>query len=179
MAARHLAELGHRRFGILALEFDDLTEGPVDDVRIAKATYSTSRDRANGYLEELALYGVKRESIPIYETRSSAESVSRGLDHILGKATPTAILCMSDRVAMFAIEELARRGLSVPRDISIVGFDGVPEAATFTPPLTTIAQPIAEIGRRAVKAILEGDGAVHREVLPLELVVRQSTARAE
>lgn len=178
MAARHLAELGHRRFGILALEFDDLTEGPVDDVRIANATYSTSRDRANGYFEELALYGVARESIPTYETRSSAESVSRGLDHILTHQTPTAILCMSDRVAMFAIEELARRGLSVPGDISIVGFDGVPEAATFSPSLTTIAQPIAEIGRRAVNAILEGDGSVHREVLPLELVVRQSTVRA-
>lgn len=176
MAARHLAELGHRRFGILALEFDDFTEGPVDDARIAEATYSTSRDRARGYFEELALYGVSRESIPIYETRSNAESVRRGLDHLLGSGRPTAILCMSDRVAMFAIEELRRRGLSVPGDISIVGFDGVPEAGSFTPALTTVAQPIAEIGRRAVRAILDADGSVHREVLPLELVVRRSTA---
>jgi DNA-binding LacI/PurR family transcriptional regulator len=85
---------------------------------------------------------------------------------------------MSDRLAMFAIEELRRRGLSVPADISVVGFDGVPEAATFIPPLTTIAQPIAEIGRRAVRAILDADGQVHREVLPLELIVRNSTAPA-
>ncbi|MBN9307986.1 LacI family DNA-binding transcriptional regulator [Devosia sp.] len=176
MAARHLARLGHRRYGILALEFDDFSEGPVDAARIARATYSTSRDRARGYLEELALHGVSRESVPIYETRGTAESVARGLDHLLAGERPTAILCMSDRVAMLAIEELARRGLRVPADISIVGFDGVPEAARFTPHLTTVAQPIAEIGRRAVRAILDGDGEIHREVLPLELIVRQSSA---
>jgi DNA-binding LacI/PurR family transcriptional regulator len=83
---------------------------------------------------------------------------------------------MSDRVAMFAMEVLAEKGLSIPGDISIIGFDGVPEAATVIPPLTTVAQPIAEIGRRAVKVILEHDGGVHRESLPLELVVRRSTA---
>ncbi len=176
MAARHLGDLGHRRFGILALEFEDFSEGPVDDDHIAGATYSTSRDRARGYFEELARYGVSRESVPIYETRSTADSVVRGLDHILAAGQPTAILCMSDRVAMFAIEELARRGLSVPGDISIVGFDDVPEAVAFTPPLTTIAQPIAEIGRRAVHTILDNDGGVHREVLPVELVVRRSSA---
>lgn len=177
MAARHLAQLGHRRFGILALEFDDEHEGPVSGAEIAAATYSTSRDRAYGYFEELALYGVDRNTIPIYETRSTAESVRRGLDHILaGPERPTAILAMSDRVAMFALEMLAERGLSVPQDISIVGFDGVPEAATVNPPLTTVVQPIAEIGRRAVKTILEHDGGVHRESLPLELMVRKSTA---
>jgi DNA-binding LacI/PurR family transcriptional regulator len=52
----------------------------------------------------------------------------------------------------------------------------VPEAALVNPPLTTIVQPIAEIGRRAVKTILDHSGAVHRESLPLELMVRKSTA---
>ncbi len=83
---------------------------------------------------------------------------------------------MSDRVAMFALEILAERGLSVPEDISIVGFDDIMLAATVSPPLTTVVQPIAEIGRRAVKTILEHDGGVHRESLPLELLVRKSTA---
>jgi DNA-binding LacI/PurR family transcriptional regulator len=177
MAARHLARLGHRRFGILAIEFDDQHEGPVTDAHIAGATYSTARDRSQGYYEELALYGVDRHSIPIYETRSTPESVRRGVEHILTAGErPTAILAMSDRVAMFAMEVLAEKGLSIPGDISIIGFDGVPEAATVIPPLTTVAQPIAEIGRRAVKVILEHDGGVHRESLPLELVVRRSTA---
>ncbi|MDC9822530.1 LacI family DNA-binding transcriptional regulator [Devosia sp. ZB163] len=179
LAARHLAELGHRRFGVLALELDEVHEGPVGEAQLAAATYSTTRERATGYLEELALYGVERDRIPVYETRSTRDSVRRGLDHILtGAERPTAILAMSDRVAMFAIEELAARGLRVPEDISIVGFDGVPEAATCIPPLTTVAQPIAEIGRRAVKAILEGDGSVHRETLPVELIVRESTRAA-
>ncbi len=177
LAARHLAELGHRRFGILALELDDQHEGPADQAAIENATYSTSRDRAAGYFEELALYGVDRAAIPVYETRSTADSVVRGLNHIFSAGRPpTAILAMSDRVAMFAIAELKARGLRVPEDVSIVGFDGVPEAATSVPPLTTVAQPIAEIGRRAVKVILEGDGGVHRESLPLKLVVRSSTA---
>ncbi|MDF2981828.1 MAG: LacI family DNA-binding transcriptional regulator [Devosia sp.] len=177
MAARHLAQLGHRRFGILGLELDDEHEGPVGSAAIAAAIYSTSRDRAYGYFEELALYGIDRGTIPIYETRSTAESVRRGLDYIFSAGQrPTAILAMSDRVAMFALEILAERGLSVPEDISIVGFDGVPEAATVSPPLTTVVQPIAEIGRRAVKTILEHDGGVHRESLPLELLVRKSTA---
>lgn len=178
LAARHLAELGHRRFGILSLELDDDHEGPVDADRLAAAVYSTSRDRAHGYFEELALYGVAREAIPVYETRSTADSVARGLDHLLsGPQRPTAILAMSDKLAIDAIAELNKRGLSVPGDISIVGFDGVPEAETAEPPLTTVAQPIMEIGRRAVRAILESDGRVHRESLPVELVVRQSTDR--
>ncbi len=84
---------------------------------------------------------------------------------------------MSDRVALIAMDELRARGISVPGDISIVGYDGVPSAETSVPPLATVAQPIAEIGRRAVKAILDHDGKVHRESLPVELVVRQSTAR--
>ncbi len=101
----------------------------------------------------------------------------RGLDYILSVGErPTAILAMSDRIAMFAMADLKARGLRIPEDVSVVGFDGVPEAETAIPPLTTVAQPIAEIGRRAVKTILEGDGKVHRESLPLELVIRASTA---
>ena len=79
---------------------------------------------------------------------------------------------------MIAMDWLAARGLSVPGDVSIIGFDGVPEAALTQPPLTTIAQPIAEIGRRAVSAIT-GDTAQTppmRDLLPTELIVRSSTA---
>jgi DNA-binding LacI/PurR family transcriptional regulator len=177
LAARHLAVLGHRRFGVLSLELDDDHEGPVDAARLDAAIYLTSRDRAEGYAEELALFGVGRAAIGIYEVRANRDSVRRGVDYLLARdPRPTALLCMSDRVALAAMEVLAERGLAVPGDISIVGYDGVPEAETSEPPLTTVVQPIAEIGRRAVMAILEGDGAVHRETLPVELVVRASTA---
>jgi DNA-binding LacI/PurR family transcriptional regulator len=85
---------------------------------------------------------------------------------------------MSDRLALFALQWLKARGLDVPGDVSVVGFDGVPEAALSSPPLTTVAQPIAEIGKRAIEMILEPSLEVRREVLPLKLETRGSTARA-
>lgn len=177
LAAEHVAGLGHRRVGVLALEFDDQHEGPATLERIEGATYSTARDRAQGYFEVFERYGVNREDIPIFETRSTRDSTGRGLEFLFsGPERPTAILAMSDRVAMYALEWLQQRGLRVPGDVSIIGYDGVPEAALCTPALTTIEQPIAEIGRRAVQQILEGDGGVKRETLPVKLVVRDSTA---
>jgi DNA-binding LacI/PurR family transcriptional regulator len=144
--------------------------------RIADATYSTARDRAFGYFEVFQRYGVSREQIPVYETRSNRESTWRGLEFLFsGRERPTAILAMSDRVAMYALEWLKQHGIRVPDDVSVIGYDGVPEAASCEPPLTTIEQPIAEIGRRAVERILAGDTSVRRETLPVKLVVRGST----
>ena len=83
---------------------------------------------------------------------------------------------MSDKAALIAIDWLKARGLSVPDDVSVVGFDDVPEAAAARPPLTTVAQPMAELGRLAVEAVLRRDGAIGEQNLPIELVVRGSTA---
>ena len=83
---------------------------------------------------------------------------------------------MSDTVALFALDWLRDHGIAVPQAVSIVGFDGVPEGAHSDPPLTTIAQPMVEMGRRAVQTILEFDGTVRRQTLQAELVVRRSTA---
>ena len=177
LAAEHLIGLGHRRFAILGIEFADNRHGPVGLAEIERATYSTSRDRAHGYFEVLERHGIPRESVPVYETLNDIATVQAGLEHIFASgAPPTAILAMSDRVALFAIDWLKQRGLTVPGNVSVVGFDGVPEAALSMPPLTTVAQPIAEIGRRAVETILAHDGSVRREILPLELVIRASTA---
>jgi DNA-binding LacI/PurR family transcriptional regulator len=177
LAAEHIAGLGHRRIGVLALELDDQHEGPADLARIEAATYSTTRDRALAYFDVFEKLGVPRAAVPVYETRSTRDSVGRGLEHMFSQGErPTAILAMSDRVAMFALDWLHSRGLRVPEDVSIIGFDGVPEAATTEPPLTTVEQPIAEIGRRAVERILAGETGVKREILPVTLVVRGSTA---
>ncbi|MFT4185024.1 MAG: LacI family DNA-binding transcriptional regulator [Rhizobium sp.] len=177
VAARHLAELGHRRFGILATELSDDHVGPVSVAGIGRAIYSTSRDRALGYWRALEAYGIRREDVPIYETTNDKPSVEAGLDHLFSAPEPpTAILAMSDNIALLAINWLRARGLSVPRDISVIGFDGVPEGGMVEPGLTTMAQPFAEIAQRAVQAVLNDIMPAERETIDVTLVVRGSTA---
>ncbi|MES0096847.1 LacI family DNA-binding transcriptional regulator [Mesorhizobium sp. M0019] len=176
LAARHLAELGHRRFAVLSLAFADDSTGLVSPEQVRTAVYTGTRDRLLGYLEELSRFGVDTAKVPVYETENDEASTKAGLETLFASAEPpTAILAMSDRVAMEALEWLSARGIAVPRDVSVVGFDGVPEAAICEPPLTTVAQPIAEIGRRAARRILDFDGTVRRETLDVELVVRASS----
>ena len=92
-----------------------------------------------------------------------------------GGDPPTALLVQSDRAALIAIDWLQARGLNVPGDVSVIGFDGIAEAALSRPGLTTVAQPLLDIGRHAVRAILAGTPQ-GRRTLPVELVVRASTA---
>jgi DNA-binding LacI/PurR family transcriptional regulator len=179
LAATHLAELGHRRFGVLAIQYVDNHVGPVAMTDVEAAAYSTTRDRTYGYFAALDQFGIDTDRIPIFETENEPESVAAGLAYLFALTEPpTALLCMSDRVALIALEWLASHGIEVPGEVSIIGFDGVPEAAKSTPRLATIAQPIAEIGRRAIEAIIKDDGAVHREILPVELIIGGSTGPA-
>ncbi|MDQ6434506.1 LacI family DNA-binding transcriptional regulator [Mesorhizobium sp. LHD-90] len=176
-AARHLAELGHRRFAVLSLALADVAAGPVTWAQGAAAIYSGTRDRLRGYAEVLAEYGVDLATVPIYETDNDERTTHAGLERIFATAEPpTAILAMSDKVALHALDWLRARGMTVPGDVSVVGFDGVPEGEASDPPLTTIIQPMREIGRRAVQTILGFDGAIRRELLDVELAVRGSTA---
>ncbi|TPJ28191.1 LacI family DNA-binding transcriptional regulator [Mesorhizobium sp. B2-8-3] len=180
LAARHLAELGHRRFAVLSLGFADNRTGFATPEAVRSAVYTGTRDRLAGYFEELSRFGIDTAKIPVYETENEEKSTRAGLEAIFakGEPPPTAILAMSDRMALIAIDWLRARGLNVPGDVSIVGFDGVPDGALATPPLTTIAQPIIEIGRRAARMILDHDGAVRRETMGVEFVVRGSTGPA-
>ncbi|RVC58069.1 LacI family transcriptional regulator, partial [Mesorhizobium sp. M2A.F.Ca.ET.046.02.1.1] len=163
LAARHLAELGHRRFAVLSLAFADNRTGFATPDIVRGAVYTGTRDRLAGYFEELARFGVDTRKIPVYETENDEKSTRAGLEAIFAKdEPPTAILAMSDRMALIAIDWLKARGLDVPGGVSIVGFDGVPDGALCTPALTTIAQPITEIGRRAARMILDHDGTVRR-----------------
>lgn len=177
-AARHLVELGHRRFAVLSMEFrEDGASGRATMERVRAATYAPSRDRVMGYFDVLEAAGIDTGRVPIFETNSDPASITDALSALLsGPEVPTAILAQSDRIAMVALEWLEARGVAVPSRMSIVGFDGVPEAGQTRPPLTTIRQPIAEIGRRAVRMILDDTGETRRETLDTELVVRASTA---
>jgi DNA-binding LacI/PurR family transcriptional regulator len=178
LAARHLAALGHRRFAVLSMPFsDEPPKGLTSYEQASQAVYSGTRHRIMGYFEELASHGIERSSVGIHETDNDEPSVEAALASLFsGPGVPTAILAMSDKIALIALDWLRDRGISAPDQVSIVGFDGVPEGAVSEPPLTTIAQPMQEMGRRAVQAIRGFDGTLLRETMNVELVLRGSTA---
>jgi LacI family transcriptional regulator len=166
-ATRHLLELGHTEIGCIA--------GP--------STIRPAADRVRGFRRALAEAGIDPAPGAIVEAdfhyAAGREAAARLLD-----ALPdlTAIFAANDLMAAGAIRELAARGLSVPEDVSVVGFDDAPLAEMLSPAMTTVRQPLHEMARTAVSLLLArigGDGGTFaRHVLPTELVVRDSTARA-
>lgn len=174
-AARHLVDLRHRDIAILGI--GEVWNGnfPTPD-EIMATPYLTVRDRVEGYWAGLATAGIAPDQVPYADTDGEKATVWAAMERLFADRKPTAILSMSDRAALFAIDWLATRGLSVPGDVSIVGFDGIPEGADALPGLTTVQQPFDEIAQRAVDSILEGEPIVGWPVLDLPLVVRGSTA---
>lgn len=174
-AAAHLAKLGHKRFAILAVR---RTPGP-PIVHAASAEpalaagYELDREKLMGYAAGLASHGRSIADVPIVETLPVDAAAGRAVLDAAPDAT--AILCMSDRQAFTVLEELRRRGRRVPEDISVVGFDGVPESAHTAPPLTTVTQPTRQKGRLAAEMVLR-NAAPQQLTLGVELVVRGSTA---
>ncbi len=177
-AAQHLLDLGHRRFAVLSLEYDVDHFGWAHPDQVGEASFHTVRNRMAGYLQTLAAAGIDAGRVPVWAARSRASDLVPGLEAIFDAAEPpTALLAMSDRLALYALDWLGQRGLRVPEDVSIIGFDGVPEGAQSRPPLTSMVQPIHDIGTRAVAAILErGALGPMQQMLPVELLVRASTA---
>jgi DNA-binding LacI/PurR family transcriptional regulator len=177
IAAEHLVGLGHTRFGILAIEFNEGSSGPWSLKDMATAALPSARDRIVGSFEVLAAAGTDVATIPVFECLEEAGTVHMALEALFSAAAPpTALIAQSDAIAMIALDWLTAHGLSVPQDVSIIGFDGVPEAALSSPPLTTVAQPIAEIARRAVAAILDRSEETESVLFDPELIVRASTA---
>lgn len=167
LAARHLLELGHRRIAILSLPFgDDSGTGPATALDVAAAGYSTTRDRILGYWRPIEAAGLNRASVPIEQTRNDQPSVHAAMERLFAGEPPTALLAMSDRIALYALDWLRQRGMSVPRDVSIVGFDGIHEAEHAG--LTTVVQPAKHMARLAIEAILDRVPMV-REAVPATL----------
>src|SRR3954466_352238 len=138
-AMDHLYALGHRRIGIIT--------GPL--------VSPLSRDRLLGSTE--AAEGIKAQhDLLVTDGDFSIESGSRAADLLFGSSDPpTAIFCFNDEMAIGALGAARRRALRVPEDVSIVVFDAVRYAAHTTPPLTTIAQPMQQIGEYAVRLLLD------------------------
>jgi DNA-binding LacI/PurR family transcriptional regulator len=166
---------------VLSLAFtDERITGPVTPERIAAATHGGTRDRLAGYHEALSEAGIDTSTVPVFETQNDKAGTLAGLEHFFAAdEPPTAILAMSDKVALHALDWFREHGIAVPREVSIIGFDGVPDGVFSEPQLTTVAQPMVELGRRAAQRILDFDGTIRRELLPVELVVRGSTARPD
>lgn len=175
--ADHLAALGHRRFAMLTLPLADGRVGPITEADIEAAVYVSAVERIRGYHAALAAHGIDIGAVPMFETENDRESAEAALTAIFAAPEPpTAILAMSDRLALLTLDWLRARGLHVPGDISVVGFDGVPEGARSDPPLTTMTQPIEKIGRLAVRMIFDEADRPRRLTVDVALTLRASTA---
>ncbi len=177
LAAAHLLGLGHRRLAILSVRRE--AGAPIFHAsgarRELQAGFQIDREKLSGYDEAFAKAGLPPTAVPVLEgflnPPWSAEAAARLLELV---PEATGILVMADRQATALIRVAQARGRRVPADISIVGFDDAPDAGLLDPPLTTVRQAISEKGRIAARMVFEnrpGD-----RVLPVELVVRSSTA---
>ncbi|WP_026791890.1 LacI family DNA-binding transcriptional regulator [Pleomorphomonas oryzae] len=179
-AAQHLVDLGHRHFAVFTFETEkEVRVGFVDDLRAERSTFEVVRRRLSGYRDVFHAAGLPPQ--PVFETGSEYDGVCTGVDAVLA-AHPetTAFVCTSDRVALHVITYLQSLGRKVPDDFSVIGFDGIEEASSFVPPLTTIRQPAIGKGEAAVEMILgdKADGIGDRVIeLPVELVIAGSTAQ--
>jgi DNA-binding LacI/PurR family transcriptional regulator len=183
--ARHLVDLGHKRFGVVsfAIAAADRAPGIADSRRERSATFRVTRARLAGYKAVLEAAGVPWQEVAVHECFGSSEALGReAADALLSwDPPPTAILALSDQLALGAIEAAKERGLLVPEDLSVAGFDDVPEAATSTPPLTTVHQDHAgkgELAGRLLVARLREEETEDTDFLPARLVVRGSTGRS-
>ncbi len=169
LAARHLVELGHRRFGILAAPRLSAVTSP----------FHGTRERLAGYLDTLAAAGITDVTVTEAPWLSASTARAAATDLLTASPRPTALLCMSDQLAFAAIAAAHRLGLRVPADVSIVGFDDTPQAAWSEPPLTTVRQDLAGKGRVAGELVMDllAAAPVPPPVeLPVSLAVRESTA---
>jgi DNA-binding LacI/PurR family transcriptional regulator len=184
-AARHLIDLGHRRFGVIPFQLaPDRYEGAAGPERQAATRFHTSRERLRGYRDALEAAGIDWATVPVEERIPHGRDAGRrSAGALLDRAErPTALLAMSDELAIGALQAAEDRGIVVPRELSVVGFDDTPAAGHARPPLTTIWQPHREKGVAAARLLLEpgeAGGPVEAELtLPTELVVRASSAPA-
>lgn len=166
-AMRHLLALGHRRIGFIMGRMD----------------IACSHDRLQGYRDGLAEVGLPFDSELVREGDFLQPSGFRQTRSLLeSKNPPTAILASNDMMALGALDAAKAAGLSIGHDLSIIGFDDIHMASQTYPALTTVRQPLADMGEAAIDmlvTLLQGRTVLTmRRELPTELIIRQSTGRA-
>lgn len=166
-AARHLLELGHRRFAIIGLP----------PTRARSGLTPTAARRLQGYRRALDAASVPAPHLlPAGATMAAGARAFDALPR--GRERPTAVLAMSDMAAIGVMSAAQSAGISVPEEMSVVGYDDVPMAAYTSPALTTVHQPIVEKGRVAVRLLiqrLQGKAIESPPPLQTRLVVRASS----
>ncbi len=164
LATRHLLQLGHRRIAHLA--------GPSEQLDAVQ--------REQGWRRALAEAGIEPDPRLVERTDFTETGGLLATQRLLdGGSSFTAIFAANDQSAYGASMALYRRGIRVPDNLSLVGVDDLRASSFVTPALTTVRQPLHEIGRYAAEALLHmlGQGELPTEVPPLELVIRETTRR--
>lgn len=164
-AVKHLVSLGHRRIAYIT--------GPVDNGPV--------RGRKKGYEAGLEAAGIEVNPELIVTTDNSLDGGYNGFQQLLTRVDPlpTAVFCINDLVAIGVIKAARRNGLRVPEDLSVVGYDRTPLAGMVEPELTSVAQPVREMGRWAVDVLVNRVGQnpvkTQRVVMEPELIRGGST----
>lgn len=164
LLAQHLIDLGHRRIGIIALP---------------DGTSATAAQRLSGIRAVCEAHAIPYESLPRVDGTFSFDSGASAAAQLLN-AHPdlTALIALNDRMAMGAVHQLHQMGYAVPQQISVVGYDDLPQTHDFDPPLTTINQQLSQWGAIAMTMLLElvDGGEPEPVIVPPHLIVRASTA---
>jgi DNA-binding LacI/PurR family transcriptional regulator len=179
--AEHVVALGHRRVSIVAHWLTDAAgTGPVD-AKPEDLRYYVSGERVRGYWDALSARGIPWSDVTLINASENiravgAEAASFALDRL---DRSTAIIGASDVLALGVLDAIAVRGLHPGHDVSVTGFDDIPEAAAAG--LTTISQPSVERGRIAGEMLFDppADPQARRRILPTTLVVRATTGPAK
>jgi LacI family transcriptional regulator len=166
IATQHLIGLGHRRIAHFR----------------GRSDLASAQLRESGYRESLAEAGIPFDASLVLDGGYQTAQTAAAARELLTRADrPTAVFAANDMSAIGVLQAARELGLRVPEDLSVIGFDDIPEAASSTPPLTTLAQPLHDIGAQALRMLVEllADREVPSRVhLPAELVVRGSTGPA-
>jgi LacI family transcriptional regulator len=166
VATQHLIDLGHRRIAHIR----------------GRGGLASAQLREAGYRESLEAAGIPFDPELVRDGEYQAALTTQGARELLTLPDrPTAVFAANDKSALGVMAVARELGLRVPEDVSIIGFDDIPEAASATPPLTTMAQPLHDLGARALTMLIDllhGDEVPGHVELPAEIVVRASTGPA-
>ncbi len=163
----HVLDLGHRAIGIIGIPHD---------------LNFTTTYRIDGLRDAANARGIDFDALPNVEGDFSIASGAACAACLLEKHSDiTAIICLNDRMAMGAIQQMRRFNRFIPEDISVVGYDGIAMADFFDPPLTTVSQQAPALGRAAARMLFD---VLNRKspdplVFPVELIARQSSGQYE